>query len=116
MISALPHDVLCLRPFAPLRRFDVVMGTEEGMGLCNAVILARPAAPFVTKAVWSSADTATPLGPKPNPEAMTVAAPLRRFIRQRSSCGLNPSHPSVTKALSPDGSMASPPGTNGKKP
>jgi hypothetical protein len=42
-------DVLCLRPFLPLRRFDVVLGVELNMGLCNAVILARPDAPFLRR-------------------------------------------------------------------
>jgi Glycosyltransferase sugar-binding region containing DXD motif len=40
-------DVLCLRPFAPLREHPVVLGQEGedgAYGLCNAVILAEPGA------------------------------------------------------------------------
>jgi hypothetical protein len=42
-------DVLCIRPFEPLRQFEVVLGEECGAGLCNAVILARPGAPFLAR-------------------------------------------------------------------
>ncbi len=45
-------DVLCLRSFAPLRHHETVLG-QEGVageiGLCNAVILARPGAPFIRR-------------------------------------------------------------------
>jgi hypothetical protein len=47
-------DVISVRPFAPLMRGsmnrEVVLGVERGVGLCNAVILAPPAAPFL--AAW----------------------------------------------------------------
>jgi hypothetical protein len=46
-------DVVCLRPFAPLMRFDTVLGEEHGVGLCNAVILARPGARFLMR--WREA-------------------------------------------------------------
>lgn len=42
-------DVLCLRPFEPLRMFEVVLGEEYQVGLCNAVILARPEAAFLRR-------------------------------------------------------------------
>jgi hypothetical protein len=43
-------DVLCLKSFAPLRRFETVMGDEGGgEGLCNAVILAMPEAVFIKR-------------------------------------------------------------------
>lgn len=40
-------DVISIRPFAPLLRFRSVLGEELGVGLCNAVILARPGATFL---------------------------------------------------------------------
>ena len=43
----LDMDVLCLRPFAPLQRYEMVLGEEHGVGLCNAVILAAPGARFL---------------------------------------------------------------------
>jgi len=42
-------DVLCLRPFTPLRDFDVVLGEELNVGLCNAVILAKPGSSFLKR-------------------------------------------------------------------
>jgi len=42
-------DVLCLKSFAPLRRFEAVMGIEGKGGLCNAVIMAVPEAPFIRR-------------------------------------------------------------------
>jgi Glycosyltransferase sugar-binding region containing DXD motif len=42
-------DVMCLRPFLPLQNGSVVMGEESGVGLCNAVILAEPDAPFLRR-------------------------------------------------------------------
>lgn len=42
-------DVICLRPFGPLRRKRCVMGVEAGTGLCNAVILAAPQAAFLQR-------------------------------------------------------------------
>ncbi|MBN9614109.1 MAG: hypothetical protein BGO25_03605 [Acidobacteriales bacterium 59-55] len=42
-------DVLCLRPFRSLEHFDMVLGEERGVGLCNAVILAKPNAPFLRR-------------------------------------------------------------------
>ena len=33
-------DVICLNPFTPLLRHEMVMGHQAGTGLCNAVILA----------------------------------------------------------------------------
>ena len=40
-------DVLCLRPFADLQHFAVVLGEEYNVGLCNAVILAEPGSRFL---------------------------------------------------------------------
>jgi len=40
-------DVVCLNPFAPLRRHEMVMGRQAGTGLCNAVILADPNSEFL---------------------------------------------------------------------
>jgi hypothetical protein len=42
-------DTLCLRPFLPLLSHEVVMArqTEGSYGLCNAVMLAQPGAPFL---------------------------------------------------------------------
>jgi hypothetical protein len=48
-------DVICLRPFAPLQDFAVVMGEELGVGLCNAVILAQPGAALLRR--WLAAYT-----------------------------------------------------------
>jgi hypothetical protein len=48
-------DVICLRPFSPLQSESVVMGEEHGVGLCNAVILARKGAPFLQR--WLDAYT-----------------------------------------------------------
>jgi hypothetical protein len=42
-------DVVCINPFTPLLGHEVVMGLELGSGLCNAVILARPGAPFIAR-------------------------------------------------------------------
>ena len=42
-------DVICINPFAPLLQHAVVMGIEPGTGLCNAVILAQPQAPFIER-------------------------------------------------------------------
>jgi len=46
-------DVLCLRPFKHLQDFDMVLGEEFGVGLCNAVILAKPGAEFLQR--WLAA-------------------------------------------------------------
>jgi hypothetical protein len=43
----LDMDVISIRPFAELQDFDVVLGQEYGVGLCNAVILAKAGAPFL---------------------------------------------------------------------
>lgn len=40
-------DVISVNPFDPLLANNFVMGIEPGTGLCNAVILARPDAPFI---------------------------------------------------------------------
>jgi hypothetical protein len=40
-------DVLSVRPFTPLLHFKTVLGEEIGVGLCNAVILARSGARFL---------------------------------------------------------------------
>ncbi|HEX3685811.1 MAG TPA: glycosyltransferase [Bryobacteraceae bacterium] len=42
-------DIVSLRPFVPLMEFDTVLGEEYGVGLCNAVILARPGSPFLRR-------------------------------------------------------------------
>ncbi|KAH8926617.1 glycosyltransferase family 32 protein [Atractiella rhizophila] len=50
-------DVFVLRPFSPLYHLPVVMGIEaqpdpslvEPSGLCNAIILAQPWAPFISR-------------------------------------------------------------------
>lgn len=42
-------DVICLRPLADLRDCEVVLGEERNVGLCNAVILARPGARFLRR-------------------------------------------------------------------
>jgi hypothetical protein len=49
-------DVICLRPFLPLQNESVVMGEEQGVGLCNAVILARKGAPFLRRWLDAYAD------------------------------------------------------------
>lgn len=41
-------DVLCINPFDALLRHNFVMGIQQNTGLCNAVILAKPNAPFLT--------------------------------------------------------------------
>jgi hypothetical protein len=43
----LDMDVFCVRSLDPLRSHKVVMGVEPNVGLCNAVILAEPRAPFL---------------------------------------------------------------------
>lgn len=42
-------DVISINPFGPLLKHAFVMGIEPGTGLCNAVILARPQAPFIER-------------------------------------------------------------------
>lgn len=42
-------DVLCLRPFADLRHFAVVLGKEGNVGLCNAVVLAKKNSSFLKR-------------------------------------------------------------------
>lgn len=42
-------DVICVNPLDALLQDTVVMGIEPGTGLCNAVILARPNAPFIER-------------------------------------------------------------------
>ncbi len=49
----LDTDVICLRSFAPLLKYDCVMGKEGRLGLCNAVIMASPGAEFLRK--WHEA-------------------------------------------------------------
>lgn len=49
----LDTDVLSIRPFAPLQEFRVVLGEELGVGLCNAVILARRSEDFLRR--WLAA-------------------------------------------------------------
>lgn len=48
----LDTDVISIRPFADLQGFNVVLGQEYGVGLCNAVILARAGATFLQE--WLS--------------------------------------------------------------
>jgi hypothetical protein len=43
----LDMDVFCVRSLGPLRSHSLVMGIEPNQGLCNAVILAEPKAPFL---------------------------------------------------------------------
>lgn len=43
----LDADVFCIRPLAQLRHHSLVMGVELNQGLCNAVILSEPNAPFL---------------------------------------------------------------------
>jgi hypothetical protein len=45
-------DVICINPLKPLMDREFVMGMEPGTGLCNAVILSRPGAEFLTR--WQS--------------------------------------------------------------
>ena len=40
-------DVICLNPFEPLLRHEMVMGRQAGTGLCNAVILADAKSEFL---------------------------------------------------------------------
>jgi hypothetical protein len=42
-------DVWCIRPFYELLSHEVVMGEEFGQGLCAAVTLAQPSAPFIER-------------------------------------------------------------------
>ncbi len=49
----LDTDVICLKPFAPLLKYDCVMGKEGRVGLCNAVIMAAPGAEFLHR--WHDA-------------------------------------------------------------
>jgi hypothetical protein len=42
-------DVISINPFDPLLGHAFVMGIEPGTGLCNAVILAQPGAPFIER-------------------------------------------------------------------
>lgn len=46
----LDTDVFCVRPLAPLLGHRMVMGTEPGQGLCNAVMLAEPGTAFLD--IW----------------------------------------------------------------
>ncbi len=43
-------DVICLRPFTALLKHDMVLGTEAGTGLCNAVILTNANSEFLN--IW----------------------------------------------------------------
>jgi hypothetical protein len=43
----LDADVFCVQPLSPLLDRQMVMGIEPRQGLCNAVILAEPQAPFL---------------------------------------------------------------------
>lgn len=43
----LDMDVFCVCSLGPLRSHSLVMGVELNQGLCNAVILAEPKAPFL---------------------------------------------------------------------
>jgi len=45
-------DMICINPLKPLMNKEFVMGMEPGTGLCNAVIMARPGAKFLTR--WQS--------------------------------------------------------------
>ena len=45
-------DIICVNPLKPLMKREFVMGMEPGTGLCNAVIMARPGADFLTR--WQS--------------------------------------------------------------
>ena len=45
----LDSDIICINPFKPLLKYDFVMGTEAGIGLCNAVILSPVNAPFLSR-------------------------------------------------------------------
>lgn len=42
-------DVISLKPFDELLQNNFVMGMEAGVGLCNAVIMSRPGAPFLKR-------------------------------------------------------------------
>jgi hypothetical protein len=41
-------DIVSLRPFAPFLQHEFVMGMEPGTGLCNAVVMARQEAQFLS--------------------------------------------------------------------
>jgi len=41
-------DVLCINPFVPLLQDEFVMGIQQNAGLCNAVILSKRNAPFLS--------------------------------------------------------------------
>jgi len=43
-------DVLCINPFDALLQNEFVMGIQQNTGLCNAVILSKPSAPFLS--IW----------------------------------------------------------------
>ncbi len=45
----LDTDVLCIKPFSELLTHEVVLGEEYGLGICNAVILAKPRSPFIAR-------------------------------------------------------------------
>lgn len=42
-------DMICLNSFEPLRKFSCVLGRESSVGLCNAVMMAEPGAPFLKR-------------------------------------------------------------------
>ena len=42
-------DVICINPFTPLLKYECVLGKEENIGLCNAVILCEANSEFVAK-------------------------------------------------------------------
>lgn len=46
-------DVVSIRPFQPLQQHPLVLGEELGVGLCNAVILARAGTDFLRR--WLAA-------------------------------------------------------------
>lgn len=46
----LDMDTICVKPFGELLNYDCVMAKEEDQGLCNAVIIARNTAQFLS--IW----------------------------------------------------------------
>jgi hypothetical protein len=100
-------DIYTIRSFAPLLHFETVLGLEGGtpelvqQGLCNAVIVAKPNAPFLSR--WlKSYNTFTDSGnswaahsvQKPfqlalrNPENVLVLDPYALFYPDWSDAGL----------------------------
>ena len=102
-------DVFTLRSYAPLMHFEIVLGIEGGVGwlprqgLCNALMIARPHAPFLERWYttyktfedkdWSKHSVKKPLRlALDHPEELLVMDPYAFFYPLWDNTGLNMVH------------------------